>query len=415
MWILLAMIAIMPFEQNPYLYISESFLGVFPDFTMIKLLGLVGLGWAVFEAMTGRVRLGLLESSQGRAFFLFLVSVVFAGIIGGAGLRPLTRLISIICFFPLVLAVVQAERNLRLALGAAGSIMILTFPYGYRQVLRFGGRYGVGLYETNYLALALVLVLPITFVLSRLTTTGWRRMFWTAGTGILLLEIILTGSRGGFLGLLVISTLISIRFLKQRALAFVVLTCLLIITIVFPTTLGYRLRASGLDSDVQDAGTRASDETRLEVLKAGLRMIQANPLTGVGLGNFKPSTTAYGAQSSVIAHNTYLQIAAELGLPALMAFMWLLSVTYVSLTRSQHLAASVDRPDLANLAIAMRVGLTGWMISAFFLSAEFEKFFWLMVFLSICLERIVVNVAQDAEPNPVPEDTRELPLAWPIR
>jgi hypothetical protein len=43
MWILLGMILVMPFEKNPYLKLSSSFLGLFPDFTMIKLLGLVGL------------------------------------------------------------------------------------------------------------------------------------------------------------------------------------------------------------------------------------------------------------------------------------------------------------------------------------------------------------------------------------
>ena len=41
MWLLLAMIFIMPFEANPYLYLAPNVLGVFPDFTVIKLLGLL--------------------------------------------------------------------------------------------------------------------------------------------------------------------------------------------------------------------------------------------------------------------------------------------------------------------------------------------------------------------------------------
>ena len=46
MWLLLAMIMIMPYEANPYLYLGANLLGVFPDFTVIKALGLLGFAWA---------------------------------------------------------------------------------------------------------------------------------------------------------------------------------------------------------------------------------------------------------------------------------------------------------------------------------------------------------------------------------
>ena len=53
MWILLiVMILIMPFEMSPYLYLSQSFLGIIPDFTVIKLLGMVGFGWAMLKIVT---------------------------------------------------------------------------------------------------------------------------------------------------------------------------------------------------------------------------------------------------------------------------------------------------------------------------------------------------------------------------
>ena len=46
MWLLLLMIAIMPYEQSPYLYLGSNLFGIFPDFTAIKLLGLLGFAWA---------------------------------------------------------------------------------------------------------------------------------------------------------------------------------------------------------------------------------------------------------------------------------------------------------------------------------------------------------------------------------
>ncbi len=397
MWILLAIIFIIPFEHNPYLYLGESFLGIFPDFRMIKLLGMIGLGWSVFQMMSGQAQLRLFQSKEARAFLLYLSTVIFATIAGGAEIRSLTRLLSIVFFLPLVLTAVRTKENLVVALKASALILILVFPYAYRQVLRFGGRLGVGLYEPNYLALALILVLPLAFSFARQETVGWKRMFWMGGTGLLFLETILTSSRGAYLGLMVILLLIAMRLMKRRMLALGGMACLLLIPVfVVPTSVGHRLRSS-VDPEVHDVGVSASDRTRLAVLRAGVRMMLDNPLTGVGLGNFKANLARYtDVPVHKIAHNTYLQLAAELGLPALAAFLWLVYVTFASLGRSGRMGASVGRWDLAELSRAVQIGFTGYLVSATFLSAEFEKFFWLMIFLSICFERVVAGLATGA-------------------
>ena len=45
-------------------------------------------------------------------------------------------------------------------------------------------------------------------------------------------------------------------------------------------------------------------------------MIRAQPLTGIGTGNFKALSGKLGG----VAHNTYIEIAAELGIPGLALF-----------------------------------------------------------------------------------------------
>lgn len=387
----------MPFEINPYLKLTESFLGVFPDFTVIKLLGLVGLGWAFLQLMQGRVQLGLLESVQVTAFAVFLAAVVFAAIVGGAWILAVTRLLSIVFFLPLTLTVVRTEADLWRVLKTAAMVMVLIFPYGFRQVIRYGGRFGVGLYEPNYLALALVLLIPLAFIFARHEMVPWKRKLWMVGFAIIFLEVILTGSRGGFLGLLVVLGLLGVWIMKYRLAAVAGMALLLFMIFVIPTNLAQRLRASGIDSEVEDVGAETSLRVRIEVIQAGMRMIQANPLFGVGFGNFKSVVQDYGSGIAKIAHNTYLELAAELGLPALAAFFWLISVTLVVLWRSGRLAASLGRSDLVELTMAVRIGLLGYLVSATFVSAEFEKFFWLVVFLTVCLERVVKGLAVNAK------------------
>ncbi|VAV85697.1 hypothetical protein MNBD_DELTA01-1781, partial [hydrothermal vent metagenome] len=88
-----------------------------------------------------------------------------------------------------------------------------------------------------------------------------------------------------------------------------------------------------------------------------------------------------------IAHNTYLSIAAELGLPALLFFLAIIAYTYRSLWRLRKIL--IDDPKLTLLPNVLIVSLSGFVISATFLSAQNTKLFWLLIFLTIALERIV--------------------------
>ena len=340
--------------------------------------------------MSGSARPRVFSSRQARYFLVFLVTVTLAGLASGAVMRPLTRLLAVVMLLPVVLTFVRTETALRRTLLFACGSMILVFPYAMRQMLRFGGRLGIGLSEPNYLAIALLLLTPVAFVHARHARTVWQRRFWQAGVAIMVVSIILTGSRGAFLGLLVVGFVGVMKLTKNRFTSLAgVGVALIVLLIAVPNPLVDRLLASGLDSSVRDAGVEASNRERKEVLQGGLRMMASNPLTGVGLGNFKPVMASYpDLRTEKIAHNTYLQLGAELGVPALLTFLTVVWICFRSLKRSERLAARVGRWELRDIALALQVGLLGYMVTATFLSAQFEKLLWLILFLSICLERV---------------------------
>ena len=84
------------------------------------------------------------------------------------------------------------------------------------------------------------------------------------------------------------------------------------------------VRAEILDNTDRATGNRSS------LVREGLRIARDNPLGGVGLGGFK---SAYGERvgfraadpARAASHNTPVTVAAELGLPGLLLFAWLLS------------------------------------------------------------------------------------------
>ena len=78
-------------------------------------------------------------------------------------------------------------------------------------------------------------------------------------------------------------------------------------------------------------------ELRQEFARVSLRMTAAEPVFGVGLGRFRPSSPSFISPEIMAkypslyigenAHNNYLQLLAELGPAALVAFVWMLAAT----------------------------------------------------------------------------------------
>src|SRR2546422_8743423 len=75
MWLLLLMIAIMPYEESPYLLLGENLFGIFAGFTVIKAVGLLGFAWAGLRMASGDRMVHRLGARQASLFFVFLTAV----------------------------------------------------------------------------------------------------------------------------------------------------------------------------------------------------------------------------------------------------------------------------------------------------------------------------------------------------
>jgi putative inorganic carbon (HCO3(-)) transporter len=395
MWLLLALILIMPYEANPYLYLGENLLGIFPDFTVIKLLGLLGFAWAGMRMAAGDSAAALLSRRPARLFLLFFAVVVVVALFHGTGFQyAVSRYVGFVVFLPFVLVAVRTEADLRRVLKAMVLAYVLVFPYAVRQMIRFGDRLGVGVYETNYLATILVLLVPLAFVFASQAREPRERALWTGSGLLLVVMVFLTSSRGGFLGLLVAGMVyVYRRYGAGRAVA--VMMILLAGVVLLPTDVGTRALATIFqDSGEVPAGLETSNRAHVALFWAALRMIGDNPLIGVGPLNFKTLSTSYtGLDIANIAHNSFLEIAAEFGLPALGVFLLLLGATLGTLDRVVRSGPGPEARALAGWAEGLRSGLIGFLVCGFFISAQYEKVLWLTVFLTIVLGALAARRA----------------------
>ena len=144
------------------------------------------------------------------------------------------------------------------------------------------------------------------------------------------------------------------------------------------------------------AGLETSNRAHVALFWAALRMIVDNPLIGVGPLNFKSLSTSYtGLDIANIAHNSFLEIAAEFGLPALAVFLLLLGAAFANLSSAARLGASPHTRALAGWGEGLRAGLIGFLVCGCFISAQYEKILWLTVFLTIPLGVLVQRAALD--------------------
>lgn len=132
-----------------------------------------------------------------------------------------------------------------------------------------------------------------------------------------------------------------------------------------------------------------SSRTRLIIWSAAADMIKEHPLFGVGYGRFDEEVGRYRPSvAGKDAHNNFLKIAAEMGIPALAAFVILL---LVCLWRAWRLHGAVSDPLLKVILLGYCGSVVGVMVANIFGSrldsAEITIQFWAMTGGVLIIER----------------------------
>jgi O-antigen ligase len=107
---------------------------------------------------------------------------------------------------------------------------------------------------------------------------------------------------------------------------------------------------------------------RVEMMQVGLRMVRDQPLFGVGLGRFSTASRAHITedlptlhlyyQAGENAHNNYVQIGAELGIPALAIFLWLVAAVWM------RPSGDAPSPVFPAERTAVAAGVAAFLVSA---------------------------------------------------
>jgi putative inorganic carbon (hco3(-)) transporter len=274
-----------------------------------------------------------------------------------------------------------------LGVGAIRSYMKGEFT---AQGLRIEGLVG-GMFENpNDLATALDLLLPFAVLLT-LISKGFVRLFYLGCAAVLTIGVLVTLSRGGFLGLMATGGVLLWKLGRGRRLK-TTLGAALICGILFAVMPGgYENRIATIFNTEQDK--TGSAQERRELLERAASIAINRPIVGVGMGNFH----IYSIREKE-AHNAYLEIAAELGVMGLIAYLIVIFAPLRSLHRIERQTRgmrSKSEREMYWLSVSIQAAFVAYMVCSFFASIQYLWYLYYTAAYAVALRQI--HAAEEME------------------
>jgi putative inorganic carbon (hco3(-)) transporter len=307
-------------------------------------------------------------------------------------------LVKMIVMFVVIVNVVRTESRLKLLLWLVIAVSIylsINAIYDYQQGffqtgavethdLRIAGRIK-GLFEnSNDLAMHLVTMIPIAIALGLGKGGLFRKAFFWGATALMVGAVVVSFSRGGFIGLIAAVFVLARRFGKRSkgtTTAALVLGGILMVALA-PGAYSSRL-ATIFNSS---ADVTASSSQRTEVLKRSVWVALRYPLFGVGIGN-----SPHKMPRNLGTHNAYTQVASEMGMAALVVYIMFMVYPFKRLRLIENESdLQPERKRFYYLAIGLQASLAGYMVSSFFGSVAYQWYVYYLVGYAVCLHRLFI-------------------------
>jgi O-antigen ligase len=357
------------------------------------------------SSVSGRyqpVRVGSLPLERLAMAFLILsvLSLVFSVYKSATLVSSYAAVIYLISFV-MVLKTTQTQKDverLLIALAVAGASLSVGVVLDFH-----GGRASLnGTYNANDLAYALVTLLPLVLAL-RGRGWGLRRLTVTTLGLVMCVAVLLTASRGGAVGLIVVLLAIAVfpldlarnGELKRRNVGKVVVAVAfsaLLGTVMFrylPEETQERLLTLMHPEEDYNASTTLNSSRRV-IWMRDLRLALERPI-GYGMGTSVAVDGLYGHGQYRAPHNSVIEAFLEVGALGLYLYLACYFVAWRELGRIS--ARQRDGPGdegmkAALYARALRVALLGNFAAGFFLSQTYGAPLWMILAVSCVLIRI---------------------------
>jgi O-antigen ligase len=427
--VMFAVVVIMDLTLGFLVFTVASFLDLASNsgsFSGTKVIGLVlFVSWLARLATRRGADLGeFIAQNQALAFALAALlgwsALSFAWAfspntaLGGAG-----RYLLVIMLVPIAFSAIRTRQHLIWAVAAFVVGAVLSGVYGFIQPPAAGtmdvGRLAGSLGDSNAEAAVLVAAIPLLIALVASARDSARlKLIGLIGVLLLFVSLLDTLSRGGLIALaavMVTAVVFGGRWRRQA-------TVLLMIGAI--GTAGYYVVLAPASS--LQRVTMNDTSGRSSLWTVALRVAKAHPLLGVGNDNFILVSNQYINQPGAIqalfvvntpkvAHNTYLELLVDLGLPGLLLLLAVLVCSLAAAVRATRIFERLGDRQMELIARGVVLAVVAVLASDFFVSGEYEKYQWLL--LALCPVLLAVARRAVAERSPELSERGALPERAP--
>lgn len=254
----------------------------------------------------------------------------------------------------------------------------------------------------NDFAAVLTMILPL-IVYFLFTSRGIWKMVYLAATVITCFAVLLTFSRSGFIGMVAASAVVAWNLTKGRRALMVFASAIVLLSLLLAMPGSYMTRLATVFNPSMDQ--TGSAQERQELIKRAAQLALRRSVVGVGMGNFH----VYSIQEKV-AHNSYLETAAELGVLGLIAYLTIIFAPLITLRRLQRDSDDRGRhPDreFHVTAVCLQGSLMAYIIYGLFGSVQYFYVLYFFVGFAVALRQIYGAHLSAAPTGGVEEETAD--------
>ena len=322
---------------------------------------------------------------------LFVASLVSTVWRGGA-LQITFNFAKVLLVILMIATSVTTLRRLRLLIFAqALSISVIASVTIWKErtsVSRLEGILGGQYADPNDLALAIIISLPLCLALlipEQESTFG--KILWSISILVMLYAVFLTGSRGGFLALVVAAVVALWEFAIQGRRRYLLALAGFAGLFLFLSAGGKLVgRLQGTFNVNDTTSAYESAQSRQQLFWRSIKVTMEHPIFGVGPGNFNQVSGTWHT-----THNSLTLMSSEGGIPALFLYVLILVYGFKNVRATKRLTQGTVETRL--LVRALLASLAGYAVGSLFLSVAFQFFPYILVAYTTALFEIARKLA----------------------
>ena len=322
-------------------------------------------------------------------------------------------LLKAILIFIVMVNVVRTELRFKLMIWLAFAVTIYLSFYAvhdysngiFREGSAFYGDQRIGgairglFGNSNDLALHIVTMIPLAIGFAFAGKSPIRKLLYFGLAGLFCAAVIVTFSRGGFLGLVAVLFVLVRKFGRRNKTVSYVLLVAVMFGILALAPGAYSSRLSSIFNAAAD--TTGSRSQRNEILKRSIWVTLRYPLFGVGLGNFH-----YKSVQELVTHNGFTQVSSEMGIPALVVYIMFMVYPLRRLRKiERETEGNPEKRKFYAWSIGIQCAIIGYMVASFFASVAYQWYIYYLVAYAVAARRLYMLQAS-SEPARASEQIR---------